>query len=508
MSKPASKAGLKKRKMGSSPVDPTQRRLDRFLSTSSPSSSPSPSPSSTFVKNEPMQVDSVVPATIKNPMLGTYRQQIILPKIAVADADPARKAELTDDDFENSWTMPKKLILSIFSTDNFNRVNYITASQISVGLCRFGKSEQVYNSLKQEIENHVQEIKKSLMSKPLTDNLLRRLNVHWAMFCQQLTIIRTVFMELDRYYILPSTKYKSISQMGKDLFSELIMEKDNFLHVVIAEVIQQIKVERDGSKINVLLIRDILRMLTDQSYYKSEFEPRFLESTNLYYKEEANRRIGYGTIPEYIYHAAGRRTQESEERVKNYLNADTKQALTSVVVDRLVYAKTEVIIQEGFEAMMDTDMYEPLKIFYELLLQSPKMSLLRNAFGAYVKEEGMKVIKDPKNDPTMITSLLVFKRKIDKILKSCFNDDVTFVNALKESFEQFINTRGNKPAELLAKHLDSKLKIPVKVRHLVKACVVARLTGPVETTFPGNCGHCQLRLDPHPVPLHPDQRCV
>lgn len=80
----------------------------------------------------------------------------------------------------------------------------------------------------------------------------------------------------------------------------------------------------------------------------------------------------------------------------------------------------------------------------------------------------MKIIKDPKNDPTMITSLLVFKRKIDKILKSCFNDDVTFVNALKESFEYFINTRGNKPAELLAKHLDSKLKIPVKVRHLLR----------------------------------------
>jgi cullin-4 len=75
----------------------------------------------------------------------------------------------------------------------------------------------------------------------------------------------------------------------------------------------------------------------------------------------------------------------------------------------------------------------------------------------------MKIIKDPKNDPTMITSLLVFKSKIDKILKTCFNDDVTFINALKESFEQFINTRGNKPAELLAKHLDSKLKIPVKV---------------------------------------------
>lgn len=72
--------------MGSSPVDPTQRRLDRFLSTSSPSPSPSPS-SSTLSKNEPMQIDSVVPIIKKNPMLGTYRQQIILPKITIADAD-------------------------------------------------------------------------------------------------------------------------------------------------------------------------------------------------------------------------------------------------------------------------------------------------------------------------------------------------------------------------------------------------------------------------------------
>ena len=89
----------------------------------------------------------------------------------------------------------------------------------------------------------------------------------------------------------------------------------------------------------------------------------------------------------------------------------------------------------------------------------------------------MKIIKDPKNDPTMITSLLIFKSKIDKILKTCCNDDVTFINALKESFEQFINTRGNKPAELLAKHLDSKLKIPVKVSlsHNLKCMMVINI---------------------------------
>ncbi|CEP10928.1 hypothetical protein [Parasitella parasitica] len=453
MSKPASK-GLKKRKMGS-PVDPTQKRLDRFLSAASPSPSLSPGPSS-LTLSEPMQIDLAGSSAAKNPMLGTYRQQIILPKITIADADrTSRQVELTDLNFENCWAMPKKLILSIFSTDSFNRINFITASQTLISL------------LKEEIEKHVHAIKKSLYSKPLNHDILSRLNAQWAMFCQQLGVIRTVFMELDRYYILPHTKYKSITQLGKDLFSEVIMEKDNFLHVVIAEVLHQIKIDRDGvKKINIKLVQDILRMLTEQSYYKTEFEPRFLESTSLYYREEANRRINYGTIAEYIHHAAGRRTQEAEERIKNYLNADTKQALISAVVEKLVYAKTEIIVEKGFHDMMDKDMYEPLKIFYELLYQSPKMNILRSAFGKYLKEEGIKIVQDPKNDPTMITSLVLFKRKIDAILKHCFNDDVNFLNALKESFERFINTRGNKPAELLAKHLDSKLKIPVKKQRL------------------------------------------
>ena len=33
-----------------------------------------------------------------------------------------------------------------------------------------------------------------------------------------------------------------------------------------------------------------------------------------------------------------------------------------------------------------------------------------------------------------------------------------YVQAVKESFESFINTRANKPAELIAKYIDSKLR--------------------------------------------------
>lgn len=38
---------------------------------------------------------------------------------------------------------------------------------------------------------------------------------------------------------------------------------------------------------------------------------------------------------------------------------------------------------------------------------------------------------------------------MDNIIQSCFNKSEKFVNAMKESFEYFINQRQNKPAELI-----------------------------------------------------------
>ena len=58
----------------------------------------------------------------------------------------------------------------------------------------------------------------------------------------------------------------------------------------------------------------------------------------------------------------------------------------------------------------------------------------------------------------MVQELLNLKGRLDTVLeKSFFRNDQLF-NTLKESFEQFINLRQNKPAELIAKFLDGKLR--------------------------------------------------
>lgn len=56
---------------------------------------------------------------------------------------------------------------------------------------------------------------------------------------------------------------------------------------------------------------------------------------------------------------------------------------------------------------------------------------------------------DAEKDKDMVQNLLDFKDKMDNVIDVCLSKNEKFVNALKESFETFINQRQNKPAELI-----------------------------------------------------------
>ena len=76
----------------------------------------------------------------------------------------------------------------------------------------------------------------------------------------------------------------------------------------------------------------------------------------------------------------------------------------------------------------------------------------------YVKKTGRLLVNLPEKDKTMVQDLLNFKDKLDTIMDSCFSSNEQFIVSMKEAFESFINIRQNKPAELIAKFVDSKLR--------------------------------------------------
>ena len=95
----------------------------------------------------------------------------------------------------------------------------------------------------------------------------------------------------------------------------------------------------------------------------------------------------------------------------------------------------------------------------------------------------------------MVEDLLLFKSRCDDVLHKSFANDEHFGHALKESFENFINKRQNKPAEMIAKFVDSKLKSGKGVteeeveRDLDRCLVLFRfIQGTVSHRLPVACG--------------------
>ena len=60
-------------------------------------------------------------------------------------------------------------------------------------------------------------------------------------------------------------------------------------------------------------------------------------------------------------------------------------------------------------------------------------------------------------------SLLDFKEKIDNIITVCFGKNDVFINTMRDSFENFINVRQNKPAEYIGKSFIASLSWYVSI---------------------------------------------
>lgn len=200
-------------------------------------------------------------------------------------------------------------------------------------------------------------------------------------------------------------------------------------------------------------------MFTSLQIYTEMFEQTFLESTTSYYREEGRRHIHEMNVPEYLIHVENRLRQESD-RCKAFLPAQTKKPLTQVVEQQLIAAHVKEILSKGFDDMMSgtEGRLSDLSRLYNLLKLVNGIEDLKVSFTDFIKKNGLAIINDEERDKTMVEDILQFKHKIDTIFETCFQKNEVLKYAIKSAFENFINARQNKPAELIAKFIDSKLR--------------------------------------------------
>ncbi|KAI4891024.1 hypothetical protein NFI96_013882 [Prochilodus magdalenae] len=372
------------------------------------------------------------------------------------------RPKLTETYTEDTWLKLRDAVGAIQNSTSI-KYNLEELYQAVENLCSYKVSPMLYKQLRQVCEDHVQAQIHQFKEYPLLYSLdslsfLKRMNRCWQDHCRQTIMIRSIFLFLDRTYVLQNSLLPSIWDTGLELFRTHIVSDRIVQSRTVEGILEQIERERNGETVDRSLLRSLLGMLSDLQVYKESFEQRFLVETDRLYAAEGQRLMLERDVPEYLHHVA-RRLEEENDRVISYLDQSTQKPLISTVEKQLLGEHMTAILQKGLSTLLDENRVTELTLLYQLFSKvKGGLPVLLQFWRDYIKSFGGEIVGSPEKDKDMVQELLDFKDKMDNVAHRCFQRNETFINAMKEAFESFINKRPNKPAELIAKYVDSKLR--------------------------------------------------
>ncbi|KAG8192285.1 hypothetical protein JTE90_002110 [Oedothorax gibbosus] len=368
------------------------------------------------------------------------------------------KPTLPENYKQQTWEKLKNAVVAIQKSKSIS-TSQEELYQAVENLCSNNMASFLYDGLKDLCEVHIKANVDQFLPESMDSfQFLKLMNEFWQAHCRQMIMIRSIFLFLDRTYILQTPGIPSLWDMGLDMFRIHIMSNTVIQNRTVEGVLMIISNERGGQAVDRSLLKNLLRMLLDLQIYQEVFEVQFLKSTEELYAAEGQRLMQEIDVPVYLQHV-DKRLKEEWERLLHYLDQSTKKALIQCVEKQLLGEHLSAILQKGLDLLLEEYRLNDVKLLYDLFARVKNgLSLLCSHFNLYIKKTGRVIVSNPEKDKTMVQELLEFKERMDVIVNQCFQRNEKFVNTLKEAFETFVNQRPNKPAELIAKYLDVKLR--------------------------------------------------
>ncbi|KHN74081.1 Cullin-4A [Toxocara canis] len=257
-----------------------------------------------------------------------------------------RSAQSEGDLFDKSWQMLEEAIVAIQRKCKVN-TSLEQLYRTVENLCEHKLSMKIYTHLKQCLVRHVGSELESLLGDSQTTVLfLQRLDALWLEHCQQMIMIRSVFLFLDRTFVLQNSTVASLWDVGLEIFRDVIMNNDRVRMRTTSGIIKLIETEREGAQIDRQLVKSLLRMMSSLGIYQAVFERRFLETTTALYETEGRNLSRDLEVPAYLLHVK-RRLDEESNRVDYYLDASTRKELMAVAEKSLIVDHMEAFIDKG-----------------------------------------------------------------------------------------------------------------------------------------------------------------
>ncbi|SPO30054.1 related to cullin 4A [Ustilago trichophora] len=344
--------------------------------------------------------------------------------------------------------------------------------------------DDLYDTIKIEIERAAGSFATSLHSsasttESLTSNIswLTQLQSIWSNWCDNLALIRDVLLPLDRFFLQsnPSAAAAAAStsaskpeasnseharlpiwDLGLDIFGHRVLKDETLAGMILSRIVAAIDGERNEIISYQALHTTIIDMFR-QLKAEKVLDDAVAAATKAFYKFESEASIGNLSPTEYVEYADRRIIQEQQRSQWCLLTDQGRLDNVAAARKQLVTNHADAILA-GLPDLITAKELNGLAKIYQLIKSINRLADLRKSFAEYIKTHGASIVNDRQRDDEMIDRLLEFKSFIDTIVSTGFQRDGDFVNAQKDSFEVFVNKRENKPAELIAKFLDAKLR--------------------------------------------------
>lgn len=353
------------------------------------------------------------------------------------------------------------------------------------------------------------------------EGFLKGLRDAWDDHNMSMNMAADILMYLDRGITQVDPNRNSIFSTTIALFRDHILQSkldgnsDRLvMNILIAVILDQVHMEREGDVIDRTLIRSCSRMLSslfkdateneNEKLYLLDFEPRFLDSSREYYAEECGRLLRESDASSWLRQTDKRLTEEID-RCGTTIELETLPRVCAVIDQELITSHLNDFLDmegSGLRWMIDNDKIGDLSILYRLIARvDSKKTSLQKILQKRVVELGMQVEKSlkttdfsaaqPEGDENAggdktdkgdkaekakplnpaaqqtaaaikwVDDVLHLKDKFDTLWTQCFQEDLIIQSALTKSFSEFINMFA-RSSEYVSLFIDDNLKRGIK----------------------------------------------
>ncbi|KAK2754532.1 hypothetical protein FQN54_006933 [Arachnomyces sp. PD_36] len=376
--------------------------------------------------------------------------------------------------FEKVWGQLDAALTAIFS-DKKPTHSLEELYKGAENVCRQGRAAPLSQKLSEKCKEYISgSLRESILEKSDGGDDIDALRIvidAWSTWNSRLVTIRSIFYYLDQSFLLHSKDNPVIYEMGPAQFRSYIFADRTLKRKILGGACGLVKVDRkgDNQRVDSSLLRQAITFFHSLGVYKNEFEPRFIEDSEAYFKDWiVKERLGRD-LASFIDLSYGLIESELSRCETFGLDRATRQRLSNLLDQILIKQQEDVLLDKGkVLELLRKKNHAALKKLYSLLQRIDLGPKLRTAFETYIIEEGSSIVFDEERESDMVVRLLGHKSNLDVVWKDSFQKNETLGHALREAFETFINqqkktqaswgTDNPKPGEMIAKHVDLLLK--------------------------------------------------